>query len=120
MPPIYRRTGGPPNGLQRVVRGLLRRPLVDVRCAQQPIADWTRADGDRAGCRRSIGVPVVLPMDFSAWFEAYLGGRWWTFDARNNQSRIGRVLMATGRDAADLSAYRWSSQWTSARGSRPT
>jgi transglutaminase-like putative cysteine protease len=41
-------------------------------------------------------------MDFSAWFEAYLGGRWWTFDARNNEPRIGRVLMATGRDAADV------------------
>jgi transglutaminase-like putative cysteine protease len=49
-----------------------------------------------------IGVPVVLPMDFSAWFEVYLDGRWWTFDARNNQPRIGRVLMATGRDAADV------------------
>ena len=49
-----------------------------------------------------IGVPVVLPMDFSAWFEVYLDDRWWTFDARNNQSRIGRVLMATGRDAADV------------------
>src|ERR1700733_14747689 len=49
-----------------------------------------------------IGVPVRLPMDFSAWFEAYLGGRWWTFDARNNESRIGRVLMATGKDAADV------------------
>jgi transglutaminase-like putative cysteine protease len=49
-----------------------------------------------------IGVPVVLPMDFSAWFEVYLGGRWWTFDARNNKPRIGRVLMATGRDAADV------------------
>jgi transglutaminase-like putative cysteine protease len=41
-------------------------------------------------------------MDFSAWFEAYLEGRWWTFDARNNTPRIGRVLMATGRDAADV------------------
>jgi transglutaminase-like putative cysteine protease len=49
-----------------------------------------------------IGVPVVLPMDFSAWFEVYLEGRWWAFDARNNQSRVGRVLMATGRDAADV------------------
>jgi transglutaminase-like putative cysteine protease len=49
-----------------------------------------------------IGVPVVLPMDFSAWFEVYLEGRWWTFDARNNQPRIGRVLMVTGRDAADV------------------
>ena len=49
-----------------------------------------------------IGVPVVLPMDFSAWFEVYLEGRWWPFDARNNQPRIGRILMATGRDAADV------------------
>jgi transglutaminase-like putative cysteine protease len=49
-----------------------------------------------------IGVPPLLPMDFSAWFEVWLGDRWWTFDARNNQPRIGRVLMATGRDAADV------------------
>lgn len=49
-----------------------------------------------------IGVPVVLPMDFSAWFEVWLEGRWWAFDARNNQPRIGRVLMATGLDAADV------------------
>jgi transglutaminase-like putative cysteine protease len=49
-----------------------------------------------------IGVPPNLPMDFSAWFEVYLGSRWWTFDARNNTPRIGRVLMATGRDAADV------------------
>ncbi|MGA2716007.1 MAG: transglutaminase family protein [Bryobacteraceae bacterium] len=49
-----------------------------------------------------IGVPPAGPMDFSAWFEVYLGNRWWTFDARNNTPRIGRVLMATGRDAADV------------------
>jgi transglutaminase-like putative cysteine protease len=50
-----------------------------------------------------IGVPVSpSPMDFSAWFEAYLGGRWWTFDARHNTPRIGRVLIAIGRDAADV------------------
>lgn len=50
-----------------------------------------------------IGVPpVVAPMDFSAWFEAYLGGQWYAFDARNNTPRIGRVLMARGRDAADV------------------
>jgi transglutaminase-like putative cysteine protease len=49
-----------------------------------------------------IGVPVVLPMDFSAWFEVWLDGRWWTFDARNNMARLGRILMATGRDAADV------------------
>jgi transglutaminase-like putative cysteine protease len=50
-------------------------------------------------------IRIVLPpspMDFSAWFEAYLDGRWWTFDARHNHPRIGRVLMATGRDATDI------------------
>lgn len=46
--------------------------------------------------------PVPCPMDFSAWFEVYLGGRWWTCDARHNTPRVGRVLMATGRDAADV------------------
>ncbi|MBV9266520.1 MAG: transglutaminase family protein [Acidobacteriaceae bacterium] len=50
-----------------------------------------------------IGVPPApTAMDFSAWFEAYLEDRWWTFDARHNARRIGRVLMATGRDAADV------------------
>ena len=41
-------------------------------------------------------------MDFAAWFEAYLDGRWYTFDPRNNVPRIGRVLIARGRDAADV------------------
>lgn len=50
-----------------------------------------------------IGVaPVDSPMDFSAWFEVYLGGAWYAFDARNNSPRIGRILMARGRDAADV------------------
>lgn len=50
-----------------------------------------------------IGVPQApSPMDFSAWFEVYLEDRWWAFDARHNQARIGRILMATGRDAADV------------------
>jgi transglutaminase-like putative cysteine protease len=49
-----------------------------------------------------IGVPPRLPMDFSAWFEVYLDDRWWAFDARNNEPRIGRILMATGRDASDV------------------
>jgi transglutaminase-like putative cysteine protease len=49
-----------------------------------------------------IGVPLRLPMDFSAWFEVYLDDRWWAFDARNNQPRLGRILMATGRDASDV------------------
>ena len=42
------------------------------------------------------------PGDFAACFEAYLGGRWYTFDPRNNMPRIGRVLIARGRDAADV------------------
>jgi transglutaminase-like putative cysteine protease len=46
--------------------------------------------------------PAPFPMDFSAWFEVFLDGRWWTFDARHNERRVGRVLMATGRDAADV------------------
>ncbi len=50
-----------------------------------------------------IGIPPQpCPMDFSAWFEVYLENRWWTFDARHNTPRIGRVLMAVGRDAADV------------------
>jgi transglutaminase-like putative cysteine protease len=46
--------------------------------------------------------PVPAPMDFAGWFEAYLGDRWYTFDARNNTPRIGRILMARGRDASDV------------------
>jgi transglutaminase-like putative cysteine protease len=46
--------------------------------------------------------PPYASMDFAAWFEAYLGGSWQTFDPRNNAPRIGRVLMARGRDAADV------------------
>ena len=50
-----------------------------------------------------IGVPpAASPMDFSAWFEVYLDGAWYPFDARNNIPRIGRILMARGRDAADV------------------
>jgi transglutaminase-like putative cysteine protease len=50
-----------------------------------------------------IGVPAsAAPMDFSAWFEVYLEDRWWAFDARHNQPRIGRVLMGVGYDAADV------------------
>jgi len=66
------------------------------RCLNIPARYVTGYLGD-------IGVPIApYPMDFSAWFEAYLGGRWWTFDARHNKPRIGRVLMAVGRDAADV------------------
>jgi transglutaminase-like putative cysteine protease len=56
-----------------------------------------------AGYLGDIGVPPPYgPMDFAAWFEVFLDGRWYTFDARNNIPRIGRVLIARGRDAADV------------------
>ena len=54
------------------------------------------------GYMGDIGVPVVGVMDFSAWFEAYIGGRWHTFDPRNNMPRMARVLIARGRDAVDV------------------
>lgn len=55
------------------------------------------------GYMGDIGVePDPAPMDFNAWFEAYLGGRWYTFDARHNQRRIGRIVVARGRDATDV------------------
>jgi len=66
------------------------------RCLNIPARYATGYLGD-------IGVPPApSPMDFSAWFEVYLENRWWTFDARHNTPRIGRVLLATGRDAADV------------------
>jgi len=46
--------------------------------------------------------PPDTPMDFHAWFEAYLGGRWYTFDARHNRPRVGRVVVGRGRDAVDV------------------
>ena len=46
--------------------------------------------------------PPDAPMDFCSWFEAYLDGRWWTFDPRNNIPRMGRVVIGHGRDAADV------------------
>lgn len=55
------------------------------------------------GYLSDIGVPPPYgPMDFAGWFEAYLGGTWHTFDPRNNVPRIGRVLIARGRDAVDV------------------
>jgi transglutaminase-like putative cysteine protease len=66
------------------------------RCMNIPARYCTGYLGD-------IGVPKsAAPMDFAAWFEAYLDGHWYTFDARNNTPRIGRVLIARGRDAADV------------------
>ena len=66
------------------------------RCMNIPARYCTGYLGD-------IGVPPSdAPMDFSGWFEAYLGGQWYTFDARHNCPRIGRIVMARGRDATDV------------------
>jgi len=65
------------------------------RCMNIPARYCTGYLGD-------IGVPPAGPMDFAAWFEAFLDGQWHTFDPRNNTPRIGRVLIARGRDAGDV------------------
>ena len=66
------------------------------RCMNIPARYCTGYLGD-------IGVPIAdAPMDFSAWFEVYLDGRWYTFDARHNVPRIARIVMARGRDATDV------------------
>jgi transglutaminase-like putative cysteine protease len=66
------------------------------RCMNIPARYCTGYLGD-------IGVPKdPAPMDFSAWFEVFLEGRWYTFDARHNVPRIGRIVIARGRDAADV------------------
>jgi transglutaminase-like putative cysteine protease len=66
------------------------------RCMNIPARYCTGYLGD-------IGVPISdAPMDFSAWFEVFLGGEWHVFDARHNSPRIGRLKMAHGRDATDV------------------
>ncbi len=80
---------------QGVCRDYAHLAIAFCRCMNIPARYCTGYLGD-------IGVPVVGVMDFSAWFEAYLGGRWYAFDARNNIPRIGRVLIARGRDATDV------------------
>ena len=88
------------NERQGVCRDFAHLAVTLCRCMNIPARYCTGYLGD-------IGIPPVdAPMDFSAWFEAYLigpeGGRWYTFDARHNFPRIGRVLMARGRDATDV------------------
>ncbi|MGI8890179.1 MAG: transglutaminase-like domain-containing protein [Chthoniobacterales bacterium] len=80
---------------QGVCRDFSHLALTFCRCLNIPARYVTGYMGD-------IGVPLVPPMDFSGWFEVYLGDRWHTFDARHNVPRIGRVVMAVGRDAADV------------------
>jgi transglutaminase-like putative cysteine protease len=84
------------NERKGVCRDYAHLAVTFCRCMNIPARYCTGYLGD-------MGVPPPYgPMDFSGWFEAYLGGRWHTFDARNNVPRIGRVLIGQGRDAADV------------------
>jgi transglutaminase-like putative cysteine protease len=79
-----------------VCRDFQHLAITFCRCLNIPARYATGYLGD-------IGVPLSpTPMDFSAWFEVYLEDRWWTFDARHNVPRIGRVLIGTGMDATDV------------------
>jgi transglutaminase-like putative cysteine protease len=80
-----------------VCRDYAHLAIAFCRCMNIPARYCTGYLGD-------IGMPPPYDvMDFAGWFEAYLGDRWYTFDARNNMPRIGRILIARGRDAADVS-----------------
>jgi transglutaminase-like putative cysteine protease len=84
------------NERQGVCRDFAHLAVTLCRCMNIPARYCTGYLGD-------IGVPPsTAPMDFSGWFEAYLGNRWYTFDARHNVPRIGRILIGTGRDASDV------------------
>jgi transglutaminase-like putative cysteine protease len=79
-----------------VCRDFAHLAVTFCRCMNIPARYCTGYLGD-------IGIPAMdAPMDFSSWFEAFLGGQWHVFDARFNTPRIGRILMARGRDAADV------------------
>jgi transglutaminase-like putative cysteine protease len=79
-----------------VCRDYAHLAIAFCRCMNIPARYCTGYLGD-------IGIPPNdSPMDFAGWFEAYLDGHWYTFDPRNNMPRIGRVLIARGRDAADV------------------
>lgn len=79
-----------------VCRDYTHLAIAFCRCMNIPARYCTGYLGD-------IGVPLMdAPMDFSAWFEAYLGGQWHIFDPRNNKPRIGYILIAQGRDATDV------------------
>jgi transglutaminase-like putative cysteine protease len=84
------------NGRGGVCRDFAHLGIALCRCMNIPARYCTGYLGD-------IGVPLTdAAMDFSGWFEAYLDGGWFTFDPRNLVPRIGRVLIARGRDAADV------------------
>ena len=79
-----------------VCRDFAHLAIALCRCMNIPARYCTGYLGD-------IGVPVdINPMDFSAWFEVFLAGRWYTMDARHNHPRIGHIVMGRGRDAADV------------------
>ncbi len=78
-----------------VCRDFTHLAITLCRCMNIPARYTTGYLGD-------IGVPVSGPMDFSAWFEVFLGERWYSADARHNARRIGRIVMARGRDAGDV------------------
>lgn len=79
-----------------VCRDFAHLAIAFCRCMNIPARYCTGYLGD-------IGVPPNdAPMDFAGWFEAFLGGVWYTFDPRNNTPRVGRVLIARGRDAVDV------------------
>ena len=81
---------------QGVCRDYAHLAIAFCRCLNIPARYCTGFLGD-------MGAPPPYgPMDFAAWFEVYLGGAWHVFDARNNVPRIGRILMARGRDATDV------------------
>jgi transglutaminase-like putative cysteine protease len=81
---------------QGVCRDFAHLAITLLRCLNIPARYCTGYLGD-------IGVPIAdAPMDFAGWLEAFVGGAWHTFDPRNNQRRIGRILIARGRDAADV------------------
>jgi transglutaminase-like putative cysteine protease len=84
------------NERRGVCRDYAHLAIALCRCMNIPARYCTGYLGD-------VGTePPYGPMDMAAWFEAYIGERWYTFDARNNMPRIGRVLIARGRDACDV------------------
>ncbi|MGL6112028.1 MAG: transglutaminase-like domain-containing protein [Rubrivivax sp.] len=84
------------NERRGVCRDYAHLAIALCRCMNIPARYCTGYLGD-------VGTePPYGPMDMAAWFEAFIGERWYTFDARNNTPRIGRVLIARGRDACDV------------------
>ena len=81
---------------QGVCRDFAHLAIALCRCMNIPARYCT-------GYLSDVGTPPPFAVgDFAAWFEAWIGGRWHTFDPRNNVPRVGRVLMARGRDAIDV------------------